>query len=400
MSDLHSPSSRSTGRFGLLAVFTAIALLAGACSTDAPASSGGAATTRAAASTSAEASVIESATGSESVTSNESASGTGEAGGGAASSTGTTTSDSVASSAAAGSTGTVKQLQLTGDALVAAKAKAAGQKIGILAPLSSEYLANVVDGAKQEAGALGMTTSIVDYQFDAAKGVAGIENLTSQGVKYIVVVLTDPPAMIGAVKAAEAKGVTVVQFAGDQVAQQAGGYSVAINDKDLGTAAGDAAAAIAKTRGAVQIAVLDYPSQPNVVIRADAMIAAIKAGAPQAQIVARVTGGTQDAGLSASESLLQKYPNLGGIVSINDAGGYGAVQAFQGAGKNGSNAFVVGCDAESKARDLISKGGVFKATVDTQPKLTGQSAVQVVGQLLAGNKPARYTTIPVKTVTS
>ncbi|GGM17532.1 sugar ABC transporter substrate-binding protein [Nakamurella endophytica] len=291
-------------------------------------------------------------------------------------------------------------LTLTADQVAAVKAKGGDVTVGILAPLSSEYLANVVDGAKQEAAALGLKTSVVDYQFDAAKGVAGIENLVSQGVKYMVVVLTDPPAMIGAVKAAEAQGVTVVQFAGDQVAKEAGGYSVAINDKDLGTSAGEAAAAIAKGRGAVQIAILDYPSQPNVVIRADAMVAAIKAGAPEAKIVARVTGGTQDAGLTASESLLQKYPDLGGVVSVNDAGGYGAVQAFEGAQKTGANAFVVGCDAESKARSLIAQGGIFKASVDTQPGLTGKAAVEAIGKLIAGGSVAQYTTVPVKTVTS
>lgn len=299
-----------------------------------------------------------------------------------------------------GQTGTVDALTLSTSDLAAAKTAGQGQIIGILAPLSAEYLSNVVNGAKEAADSLGLKTQVVDYQFDAAKGVSGIESLTSQGVKYIVAVLTDPPAMIGAVKAAHAQGVTVVQFAGAQVAQEAGGFSVAINDKDLGTAAGEAAAQIAKARGAVQIAILDFPSQPNVVIRADAMQAAIKAGAPQAQIVARVPGGTQDIGLSASESLLQKFPNLGGVVSVNDAGAYGAVQAFQAAKKTAANAFVVGCDAESKARQEIATGGIFKATVDTQPALTGKAAVEVIGKLLAGQSVAQYTTVPVKAVTS
>ena len=299
-----------------------------------------------------------------------------------------------------GKTGAVSDLTLTADEVAAAKKKAAGATLGIVAPLSAEYLANVVTGAKSVADQLGMKPQVVDYDFDATKGVNGIESLVSQGVKYMVVVLTDAPAMIGAVQQAEKSGVTVVQFAGDQVAKQAGGYSVAISDKDLGTAAGNAAAQVAKTRGAVQIAILDFPSQPNVVIRANAMVAAIKAGAPQAKIVARVPGGTQDIGLSASETLLQKYPNLGGIVSVNDAGAYGAVQAFQAAKRTGATAFVVGCDAESKARQEIASGGIFKASVDTQPKLTGQAAVDVVGKLLAGQDVDQFTVVPVKAVTS
>lgn len=298
-----------------------------------------------------------------------------------------------------GERGTVEDLTLSPEQVAAATAAGAGGTIGILAPLSAEYLANVVDGAKESAEAIGMKTQVVDYQFDAAKGVSGIESMVSQGIKYMVVVLTDPPAMIGAVQAAQAAGVTVVQFAGAQVAEEAGGYSVAIDDKELGTAAGEAAAVIAKDRGAVEIAILDFPSQPNVVIRADAMEAAIKAGAPEAKIVARVPGGTQEIGLKASESLLQKYPKLGGVVSVNDAGGYGAVQAFEAAKRTGDTAFVVGCDAESKAVEQINAGGVFKATVDTQPKLTGQTAVDVIGNLLSGSDVAQYTSVPVKTVT-
>lgn len=299
----------------------------------------------------------------------------------------------------AGARGTVADLTLTPDQVAAARQAGNGQTIGVVAPLSAEYLANVVAGVKEASEPIGLKTQIVDYQFDAAKGVSGIESLVSQGVKYMVVVLTDPPAMIGAVKAAQAAGVTVVQFAGAQVADEAGGYSVAIDDKDLGTAAGQAAAAIAKPRGRVQIALLDFPSQPNVVIRADAMEAAIKVGAPEAEIVGRATAGTQEAGLTASESLLQKYPSLDGIVSVNDAGAYGAVQAFEAAKRTGETAFVVGCDAEEKARQAISRGGIFAATVDTQPKLTGEAAVGVVGKLLAGQDVAQYTTVPVEAVT-
>lgn len=397
--------SRSSVRRRIVrsAVAMSVAVLLTACSTDAP--GGASSSSSAAGSSSADGTSAASAPATTAAISSETASSAsvaGSAGSSASGSAAVSASSSTVSasgSTGTGAAGTVEQLKLSGSALAAAKAKADGQTIGILAPLSSEYLANVVAGAKAEAAVLGFKTSVVDYQFDAAKGVAGIENLTSQGVKYIVAVLTDPPAMLSAVKAAEAQGVTVIQFAGDQVAKESSGYSVAIDDKDLGTAAGTAAAAIAKARGAVQIAILDYPSQPNVVIRADAMEAAIKAGAPQAKIVGRATGGTQEAGLTASESLLQKYPNLGGIVSVNDAGGYGAVQAFQGAGKNAGNAFVVGCDAESKARDLIRKGGIFQATVDTQPGVTGQAAVDVAGQLLSGGKVAKYTTVPVKTVT-
>lgn len=290
-------------------------------------------------------------------------------------------------------------LTLSADQKAAATAAAKGVTIGVVAPVSAEYLANVAAGAKAGATQFGAKTQVADYQFDAAKGVTAIENFVSQGIKYLIVVLTDPVAMIGAVKAATAAGVTVVQFAGQQVADEAGGYSVSISDAQLGEAEGRVAAALAKPLGPIEVAILDFPSQPNVIVRADKLQSTLKELAPQVRVVARIPGGTEALGLSASESLLQKYPNLRGILSINDAAAYGAVQAFQGAGRNAGTAFVVGTDAESKAKQLIARGGIFKATVDTQPFLTGQAAAEVIGQSLAGGKVAQYTTVPVKAVT-
>lgn len=298
-----------------------------------------------------------------------------------------------------GAKGSVAALALSAEEVSKATVAAKGALIGIVAPLSAEYLASVVDGAKQVAGQFGVKPEVVDYQFDAAKGVNGIETLTSRGAKYLIVVLTDPNAMIGAVKQAEAKGVTVIQFAGQQVADQAGGYSVSISDAELGTAIGEVAAKIAVERKAKKVALLTFPSQPNVVIRADNIEKVLKEKSPQTQVVAKVPAGTQELGLSATESLLQKFKDLDGVVSINDAGAYGAAQAFQGAGRNATNAFVVGADAESKAVQQIKRGSIFKATVDTQPKLTGMAAMEVVGKLLAGQKVAQFTTVPVKTVT-
>lgn len=322
--------------------------------------------------------------------------------GSAPSSTGSTGASSGAAglgSMSKGAHGTVTELTLSPAEATAATAAGKGAAIGVVAPLSAEYLADVAAGAKAAAAQFGMKTQVADYQFDAAKGVTAIENFVSQGVKYLIVVLTDPVAMIGAVKAAVAAGLTVVQFAGQQVADEAGGYSVSISDAQLGVAEGQVAAAIAKPLGKIQVAILDFPSQPNVIVRANNLESTLKKLAPQVEVVARVPGGTEDLGLSASESLLQKYPKLRGICSINDAAAYGAVQAFQSSGRTGATAFVTGTDAEAKAKQLIAAGGIFKATVDTQPYLTGQAAAEVIGQLLAGKTVAQYTTVPVKAVT-
>lgn len=309
------------------------------------------------------------------------------------------TGEALVGSMLEGATGGVEDLELTAEEQELAQQAAEGQLVGIVAPLSAEYLSAVATNAQETAESLGLQAEVFDYQFDAARGVTGIETFVSQGADYIICVLTDAPAMIGAVQAAVEQGVTVIQFAGRQVADEAGGFSVSIDDAELGAVAGQAAAEIAAERGPVKIAILDFPDQPNVIIRADNIEEQLRAGAPEAEIVGRFRGGTTEAGLSSTESALQAHPDLGGVVSVNDAGAYGAVEALRAAGRTPETAFVVGIDAEGKALEEIRSGSILAATVDTQPALTGQLAAQVIGKLLAGAEVPQYTTVPVEPVT-
>lgn len=294
------------------------------------------------------------------------------------------------------------KLALTAEEAGRLKSAGSDTLVGIVSPISIEYLASVVDGAKAEASRLGVKTEVFDYQFDAARGVTGIETLTGKGAKYIIVVMTDPPAMMGAVKAAQAQGVTVIQFAGRQVEEAGGprGVSVSIDDAQLGTVAGQVAAKVAKPFGRIKVATLDFPDQPNVIIRADNMEKELKAGAPGVDLVGRYPGATQEKGLTSMESALQKDPDIRGVISINDAGAYGAVQALERAGVKPNEGFVIGVDAEKKARKLIGDDTLFKASVDTQPALTGKLAVDVAGALLAGKDVPQYVPVPVEPVTA
>jgi ribose transport system substrate-binding protein len=282
------------------------------------------------------------------------------------------------------------------DAEVEAAIAALGDEgfVGIIAcTLSSEYHSTVAEQASARLTELNIPNQLVDSEVNVEKQINAIENLTSSGAKVLIVCLFDPPSVLSALEAAAEQGVQVVQYAGRQTAD-VGGVTISIEDADLGTAAGEYAAQLITDElgGQATVAILDYPDVANVVVRADAIRAALEAGAPDAVIVGNYLGGTTENGLASMESALIEHPDINVVVSINDAGAYGAMQALENAGT--TDAIIVGIDAEQQARDLIAAGGMYRGTVDTSPAETGVMSGNAAVKLLASSEFPQNIAVP------
>lgn len=297
--------------------------------------------------------------------------------------------------------GTAADLDVS-DAEVEAATTALGEEgfIGVIAcTFSTEYHFTVADSARQRAEALGLKVEMVDSEINVEKQISAIENLTASGADVIIICLFDPPSVLSALEEAAAQGVKIVQYAGRQLADL-GGVTISIEDADLGRAAGEYAAQLIvdEMGGQAAVAVLDYPDVANVVIRANAILGAIAEGAPEAVVVGSYLGGTTENGLTSMETALVEHPDINVVVSINDAGAYGAMQALQNAGTE--TAIIVGIDAEQQAKELIQAGGVYRGTVDTSPAKTGEMAVNAAVKLLAGSEFPQNIAVPVTLITA
>ena len=291
--------------------------------------------------------------------------------------------------------GTAEDL-VPSDDEVAAAIEALGDDgfVGIIAcTLSTEYHSTVAESAQARLEELGVNAQLFDSEINVEKQISAIENFTSSGAKVLIVCLFDPPSVLSALQAAADQGVQIVQYAGRQLADL-GGVTISIEDADLGKAAGEYAAQLITDElgGEANVAILDYPDVANVVVRADAIRAAIEAGAPNAVIVGNYLGGTTENGLNSMESALIEHPEINVVVSINDAGAYGAMQALQNAGNE--DAIIVGIDAEQQARDLIAAGGMYRGTVDTSPAETGVMSANAAVKLLAGSEFPQNIAVP------
>ncbi len=297
--------------------------------------------------------------------------------------------------------GTVQDLVPTETEIEAAKtALGTNGFIGIIAcNLSSEYHATVPKAAQALADKLGLRLEVFDSETKADRQIAAIENFVSKGAQAIAICAIDPKVVEKAVQEAANQGVYILQYAGRDLAVN--GISISIEDADLGCAAGQIAGdAITKEKnGQAVVALLDYPSLPNVVERADQIEACLKQTAPNAKIVGRYLGGTPENGLTSLENALQAHPDIDVVVSINDAGALGAIQALEAAGKDPQTTIVVGIDADAQAKDLIKQGKFYRGTVDTSPALTGEMVVNAAIKLLAGSTAPKNVRVPVAKIT-
>jgi len=296
--------------------------------------------------------------------------------------------------------GTADDLAVTPDEITAARAHLGDSFVGIIpCTLATEYHFTAADSARKALEGYGLKVQLVDPEAKPEKQISAIENFTAAGAKVIVICVLDPKVLQSALREAADKGVFIVQYAGRESAFN--GISISIEDADLGYAAGEYAGKLIKKElgGKANVAILDYPDLPNVVIRADNIEKALLQQAPEATIVGRFLGGVQEYGLKSMETALQAHPEINVVVSINDAGAYGALQALEAARKDPQKTIIVGIDAEKKALELIKQGGMYRGTVDTQPAKTGEMVAQGVVKILAGATVPRDIKVPVKVIT-
>ena len=295
------------------------------------------------------------------------------------------------------------EIPLTADQEALIKATSAGKLVGIVAQTQeTEYHKALNDAAKARAEALGYTVEICDSQTKKELALQCIEGFTSKGAAAIIVVGTEADTYGSAVKAATDKGIRVVQVTGGNLIGS-GAISVAVDNITIGQAEGTGAGEYAaKTWPGeeVQAIILDYPDIAALVDRADAIEAKMLEADPNIKVVQRLVGGLLENGVTSCETALQKYPNLRLVGGINDGGNLGCLQALKAANRGPDKTVIFGIDCDPAAVAEIRTGtSNYKGCVDTNPKGTGEIAVNVFNRLLAGEDVPATVEVPVSVLT-
>jgi fructose transport system substrate-binding protein len=299
-----------------------------------------------------------------------------------------------------------------------AKAAVAGVMLASLFAGSSAYAADIVglitktegnpffvkmrEGAQAEATKLGLDlkTFAGKYDGDNDSQVAAIENLIAAGAKGFAIVPSDSSAIVPTIKKARDAGLLVIDLDTPTDPINAVDATFATDNFKAGNLIGEwAKGTLGDKASAAKIAFLDLATnQPTVDYLRDQGFMkgfGIDIKDPKkygdeddARICGHeMTGGAEDGGRTAMETLLQKCPDVNVMYTINEPAAAGGYQALKAAGKDDGSVLVVSIDGGCPGVKNVA-AGIIGATSQQYPLKMAAMAMEAIAAFAKdGTKP-------------
>lgn len=267
--------------------------------------------------------------------------------------------------------------------------------------LSNPVWAELVQEAQTYGTEQGMSVNYVDATSDSAKQVTQVENFIQQGVDAIIICAVDSQALVDVTKKAQDAGIKVV------------GYTQVLDNYDAqylvdayatGYANGEAAATWINDNYAdedvVEWALMDLPTFPEIIDRANGIKEAIAELAPNAKLVATNSALTAEEGVRNAENFLQANPNLKVIATIGGGGAQGGNEGVKASGLKDFDTFgLFGIDATEIEVQNILNGDPQKSTISLGGgKAHGRTLIDITSELLAGDEVEKDQFMPVEVI--
>ena len=210
----------------------------------------------------------------------------------------------------------------------------------------SQYHAAQVREIGDFATHYGLKFRIYDSNNDKYNQIAQIERARADGVTGLIICPLDVATLDDTLKSAQEAGMPLVQMSSNSASY--GGVLIGGDDYLMGLEAGRAAGRMIRDEmdGTADVIILDYPDLDILIRRADGLQDGVLEFAPQAHIIGRYLGATQENAQNSVSKLLRDNVSFNVILSINDAGSYGAIQAMEAADIDPSSVIISSVDAE------------------------------------------------------
>jgi len=251
---------------------------------------------------------------------------------------------------------------------------------------NNPFFKPMIAAFESEAAAMGAQAEVQAPPQETDKEVqfGYVQTVTAKGADAIIIAPADSKAIIPALKAAQDKGLLVINLdnrvdkteAGNQ-GLALGGYVGADNEAG-GKLAGESMVKALGGKGKVVI-IEGIRGADN----AEARKRGFEAGAKGLEIVGNESAewDTEKANAKAS-SLLAAHPDVTGIFCANDKMAIGAMKAVEQAGKRGKIT-VIGYDNIPDVQPAL-KSGDMAATIEQHPDLMGKYGVRLAVSILNG----------------
>ena len=145
--------------------------------------------------------------------------------------------------------------------------------------------------------------------------------------------------------------------------------------------------------GQAKVVILDFPDLEIIVQRANGLEEGVLAVAPDVEIVGRFGGAFAENGQESIENLLEDDIEFDVILSINDAGSYGAIDALEAADIAPDEVMVVSIDAERKALDYMRDGRFIRGSLSVGRQESARAAADIMTRLLSGAEVPEFISV-------
>lgn len=259
-----------------------------------------------------------------------------------------------------------------------------------------------LDGFEDAAAANGWDVNVIDTAGDIAAVISRLEDAAAQNVDAIVINV-DPSQVAAGLEVAGEAGIPVVGMdAGTDPL-----LATNVTSNGYAMAAETAVYVANRIGGSGRIVMFVFDPFPPVQIRG-VIADAVFENHPDIEIIDRVTPDVQDGGIADSrakmEAILAANPEPGSISAVWaawDQPALGALQAIEDAGRADEGIVIVGMDANPQAREAISAGGNFEASMAQDFVGIGKATADAVARLIAGEtirEPVIY--VPTRLITA
>ncbi|HYO88041.1 MAG TPA: protein kinase [Candidatus Limnocylindrales bacterium] len=297
----------------------------------------------------------------------------------------------------AGATGAAAELGAPTPAEIALAKRVIGDG-GFIANIActqdSEYHATQVREMRDLAAGYGLDFRLYDSEADPYRQVTQIERARTDGASLLLICPLDINLLSGALTSAHEAGIPLVFMAGS--IPSFGGVLLAGDEYQMGLKAGRAGGELINTLfgGQGRILILDYPEMDLLVERANGLQDGALETAPDSVILGRWLGGTRDNGYQSVRAALDEGVDFNIILSINDAGAFGAVRALEEADISPDAVAISSVDAEALALEYIRQGHYLRASLSVDRQQFSLAAIHLAVKVLAGATLPETLTVP------
>lgn len=281
---------------------------------------------------------------------------------------------------------TLMKVTLLASAMMVSSSLLAADKglIAIITPShDNPFFKAEAEGAKAKATELGYATLVASHDDDVNKQNQLIETAIARKAKAIVLDNAGADATVGPVQKAKDAGIPT--FLIDREINKTGvAVAQIVSNNYQGAQLGAEKFAKLLNGKGEYVELLGKESDTNAGVRSQGYHDVLD-DYPDLKMVAQQSANwSQTEAFSRMETILQKHPNIVGVISGNDTMALGAEAALKAAGK--TNVIVVGFDGSDYVRDSILKKSNIKATVLQPGWAQAQMAIEQADYYLKNGK--------------